>query len=166
MPDKPVQLDPHWLEISDPELDPATLTAEIEQRITNRRAEKGLPISQFPTFDPVLCPQKPVDIAYEPNLYHHLQLVNRIYHQFETEPLMVAAPTTRIPVLSYVWGLIRHHAHALVLFYVNRTVRHQTIVNRNLVNVLNLLTTANEEQQRQIIALQAELDALRQQSEK
>lgn len=165
MSEKPVHLDSEWLEIHDPELDTAALMAEIETRIAQRRAEKGLPVSRFPTFGPVPCPDRPVDIVYDPNLYHYLRQVNRLYHLFETDPHIVAAPTMRIPVISRLWALIRHHAHILVLFYVNRAVRHQTTVNRSLVSVLNLLTSAYADQQRQINALQAELDSLRQQSQ-
>jgi len=74
---------------------------------------------------------------------------------------LVSSPATRIPVLGRIWQLIRGGAHGLVLFYVNRAVTHQTEINRQLVSVLNRMTVAIETQQRTIIGLQADLDALR-----
>ncbi len=51
------------------------------------------------------------------------------------------SPATRLPVIGRVWATIRQEVHELVLFYVNRAVRQQVMVNRSLVQVVNQLTT-------------------------
>jgi hypothetical protein len=117
----------------------------------------------FPTFGTaVSCPEPPDDLPYSPDLYHHLRNVNDLYAEVETESVLAPSPATRIPVLGQIWKLIREQAHGLVLFYVNRSVAHQVNVNRHLVSVLNQLTLQNQEQARQIAALEAQLKALSQ----
>ena len=149
------------ISIDDPAIDVAEIMAEIRERIAKRRAEKGYDNTQFPTYGDITYPDKPEDIAYDPNLYHHLHLVNKLYNDVQTEPLLAASPATRVPILGKLWSQIRGQAHNLVIFYVNRAVQHEVEVNRHLVNALNLLTADNQRQQRQIAMLQDEIVQLR-----
>ena len=148
-------------EINDPELDPDAIMATIRTRIEQRRAELGYEGRTFPNFGAAAYAGEPKDLAYDADLHHYLRMVNENYANAETEALLVSSPATRIPVLGRIWQLIRGGAHGLVLFYVNRAVTHQTEINRQLVSVLNRMTVAMETQQRTIIGLQADLDALR-----
>ena len=60
--------------------------------------------------------------------------------QVDTDPLLVDSPSTQIPVIGRLWSSIRGAAHNLVLFYVNRSIAHQTNINSYMVSVLNRLT--------------------------
>jgi hypothetical protein len=53
--------------------------------------------------------------------------------------------------------MIREQAHGLVLFYVNRSLAHQTTVNRHVTSVLNQLVSEMAEAQRVIRELKSEL---------
>jgi hypothetical protein len=151
------------IEIHDPEIDPQALMAEIRRRLRQRREELGYDRRVFPTFGATVpMPEPPADIKHAPNLYHHLRQANKLYGDAETTPVLAASPATRVPVLGPLWRLIRAQAHGLVLFYVNRAVAQQFSVNRYLVNVLNELTAASQEQQRTIERLESELERLRQ----
>ncbi|MCI0396042.1 MAG: hypothetical protein L0332_19455 [Chloroflexi bacterium] len=164
MSDKLPVITDDLIEIHDPEVDPQQLMAEIRRRIQQRRAELGYEQRTFPRFGAALaCPEPPEDIPYPPDLYHHLRQANDLYAQVETGPLLAPSPATRVPVLGRLWRLVRSQAHGLVLFYVNRAVGHQANVNRHLVSVVNQLAVQNEEQQRAIMALQAEVERLRRQ---
>lgn len=157
------QVSEDFVEIHDPELDPQQLMAEIRQRIRQRRLEMGYEERHFPTFGAaVVCPEPPDDLPYPPDLYHHLRQANDLYASVETGSILAPSPATRVPILGRIWKLIREQAHGLVLFYVNRSVAHQVNVNRHLVSVLNQLTLQNQEQARQIAALEAQIKALRQ----
>lgn len=160
-----VEVSDDLIEIHDPEIDLAQIMGQIRERIRRRREELGYEKRTFPTFGAAAYPGEPDDVPYDPNLYHHLRLANETYAQVATGAMLAPSPATRIPVLGRLWQLIRGEVHNLVLFYVNRAIAHQTDTNRHLVSVLNRLTALSQEQQRVILALQAEIKALRQQKE-
>jgi hypothetical protein len=150
------------IEINDPEIDPVQIMATIRQRIAARRAALGYEQRTFPSFGAASYPGEPQDLPYDADLYYYLRLVNTNYAEVETAPLLAASPATRLPILGKLWQMIRGGAHNLVLFYVNRLVSHQTMVNSYLVSVLNRMSVVQSEQQRTIAQLQAEVAALRQ----
>lgn len=152
------------IQIEDPEIDPVQIMATIRQRIADRRATLGYEQRTFPSFGAASYPGEPQDLAYDADLYYYLRLVNTNYAEVETAPLLAASPATRVPILGKLWQLIRGGAHNLVLFYVNRLVSHQTMVNSYLVSVLNRMSVVQSEQQRTIAQLQAEVAMLRQRS--
>ncbi len=149
------------IEINDSEINPSEIMEKIRRRIEQRRAKLGYEKKTFPSFGIADYPEEPEDLPGDPNLYHHLRLANKTYAQVKTESILAPSPMTNLPVIGNLWKLIREQAHHLVLFYVNRSIAHQTGVNRHLISVLNRLTAALQEQQRMIIALQAELDTFR-----
>lgn len=164
MSDSPQDLpDDSLIAIADSEIDASAIMESIRSRITKRRAEMGYDTTRFPTYGQMTYPEKPADIVYDPDLYHHLHLVNKLYADVETEPLLAGSAATRVPVLGKLWSLIRGNAHNLVLFYVNRGITHQVEVNRHLVNTLNLVVADNQRQERELVALRAELEALKEQ---
>ena len=152
------------IEIHDPDIDPDAIMNEIRARIRQRRQELGYEKRTFPSFA-TTYPTEPDDLEYDPNLYHHLRLANEQYTEASTEILLAPSPATRVPILGALWRQIRHGAHNLVIFYVNRAITHEVNVNRHLITVLNSLTTQVEEQQRAIQSLQADLAALRERLE-
>jgi hypothetical protein len=155
-------MNPNFLEIHDPELTPADLTAAIDERVQQRRAQLGVVERAFPAFGTAVpCPQQPADLDHPPALYHHLRLVNELYGRPETAPILAASPATRVPILGRLWVMIREQAHSLVLFYVNRSVAHQTTVNRHVISAINQLTLLNQEQERKIARLEQEIGRLR-----
>lgn len=151
------------IEVHDPAIDPSAIMATIRERIRARREAQGYDKAVFPTYGQVTYPHKPEDIPYDPNLYHHLHLANTLYTDVETESILAPSPATRLPVIGKLWATIREQAHSLVRFYVNRAVAHEVEVNRHLVNSLNLLTAENQRQQREIVRLQEQVAALRDQ---
>lgn len=152
-------------EIRDPAIDTSTIMSEIRGRIQERRALLNYDASQLPTFGAATePPAEAEDLPPQPTLFHHLRLVNRTFNQVETTPTLASSPATRIPLIGRLWGLVREQAHQLVLFYVNRSVAHQTNVNRHLVSVNNELTRLLQEQQRRLDRLEEEVDALRQEA--
>lgn len=155
--------DKELIEIRDPEIDAGAIMAEIRARIEERRREAGYEERAFPTFGAATpYPGVPGGDSPDAGLYHHLWLANQLYNQAETAPVLAASAATQLPLFGRLWKLVREQAHQLVLFYVNRFVAHQTNVNRHLVSVANELTREIQEQQEQIRALQAEVEALRQ----
>jgi hypothetical protein len=146
------------IEIHDPEIDPQSIMTEIRQRIQSRRLEQGYDNRTFPAFGAAMvCPEPPDGLPYSPDLYHHLRQVNSLYAEVETATILAPSPATRVPILGRFWKLIREQAHGLVLFYVNRSVGHQVKVNRHLVSVVNTLTEENQDLQRRLIALEAQV---------
>lgn len=162
-PPAPVNLD--IIEIADPAIDPQQIMAEIQARIERRRAELGYDQRTFPTFGAAAYPGEPADIAYDKELHYYLRLANEIFAAADTDPLLAASPYTRTPVIGPLWQRIRAGAHNLVLFYVNRSIAHQTNVNSDIISVLNRLTVLAEDQQRTILRLQAEVERLRERQE-
>lgn len=150
-----------FLEIRDPGVDSQQLMKRINERMDRRRHEADHQLKDFPSYGGVPFPGIPEGEIHDPNLYHHLRLANKLYIEVETEPKVENSPATRIPVLGQLWGLVRLHAHNLVLFYVNRAIRHEVDVNRHLVSVLNSLTLANHDQQMTISELRNEIEELR-----
>jgi hypothetical protein len=156
-----------FLEINDPEISAEQLTAAIQQRVQQRRAQLGTVERPFPAFGTAVpCPQQPDNLDHPPALYHHLRQANDLYGRPETAPILAASPATRVPLLGRLWALIREQAHGLVLFYVNRAIAHQTTINRHTISALNQLTLLSQEQQRTIADLQQEIERLRKQIDK
>lgn len=153
------------IEIHDPEIDPAVVMAEIRERIQKRRKELGYVPPNFISFDGARYPGQPEDVPYDADFYYHLEQANELYIEAETETAILPSPATSIPVLGRLWSFVRTQAHGLVLFYVNRAVLRQVNVDRELVSTLNRLAEMHVEQQRTIMKMQAELDALRRQVE-
>ena len=147
------------LEIHDPEVDPQALMAEIQRRIQSRRAELGYEERIFPSFgDAVPYPDPPDDQPYSADLYHHLRQANLLYDEVATEPVLAYSAASRVPVLGGLWKLIRAQAHSLVLYYVNRSLSHQVILDRHQVSVLNRLVVENEELKRTVAALKEQVE--------
>ncbi len=147
------------LEIHDPELDPQVIMAEIRQRIQNRRVELGYEERTFPSFgDAVPYPEPPKDLPYSADLYHHLRQANILYDEVETEPILAHSAALRVPVFGALWKLIRQQAHSLVLYYVNRGLAHQVVVDRHLISVLNQIVVENEALKRLVTTLKEQVE--------
>lgn len=149
------------LEIHEADIDRRQLMNRIEDRVAQRRDKIGSDPVRFPSYEGVPYPGRPDGVQYNPDLYHHLGLANKLYPEIETEPVLETSPVTRIPLLGQLWSLVRLHAHNLVLFYVNRAVRHDVDVNRHMMSVLNSLTMANQDQQEIIKTLKIEIEEMR-----
>lgn len=151
------------VEIGDPDIDTQKILTEIRDKIDRRRKDLGYERMSFPSFGGVVFPGRPNDIPYDPDLYHHLELVNKLYTNVETQPALEPSPALRLPVVGQLWQLIRQEAHNLVLFYVNRSINHEIAVHRHVISVLNKLTAENQMQQRVILELTDEVEKLRSQ---
>jgi hypothetical protein len=152
-----------FLELNDPEITAEALTAALDERVRQRRAQLGPVERLFPAFGTAVpCPQQPANLDHPPDLYHHLRQANERYGRPETTLVLAPSPATRVPLLGRLWIMIREQAHSLVLFYVNRSLAHQTTINRHTISALNQLTLLSQEQQRTINRLQQEIGRLRQ----
>ncbi len=151
------------IEIQDPQINVKQIMEHIREKMAQRRRDLGYEQMNFPSFGGVVFPGRPDDLPYDANLYHHLQLANKLYTEVATEPVLVASPATRIPIVGRFWELFRYQAHSLILFYVNRSVDHQVNLQRHLISAVNLLTVENQNQQREILKLEGVLTHLRSQ---
>jgi hypothetical protein len=157
---------PGWITTGTPGLDPTALEQRVADRLTARQATSGIQSADFPAFSGQAdVPEPPPDLPLPSALFHHLRTVNTLYSQVQSGAELASSPVTALPVIGRLWQLIRAHAHGLVLFYVNRTLAHQTGVNRHLVTVANELTRLATAQQRTIADLQRRLEALEQERE-
>lgn len=145
-----------WIEIHDEVITSEELVEEVERRVARRRLELGPVNLVFPTFGHVSTFPEPAGNVTNPNLYYYLKQANRTPSP-AVEPILVASPATRTPVLGRLWGRIRGEMHNLVLFYVNRSIRDQSQINVNLVSALNELTRTVQAQQDEIEQLRAEV---------
>jgi hypothetical protein len=152
------------LEIRGSESDQQQLMERVADRVEQRRDDAGTSTVRFPSYKGVPYPGTPEYSRYDPDLYHNLRLANSIYPDVMTEPELEPSPATRIPIVGDLWRLVRAQAHNLVLFYVNRSTRHEVDVNRHIVSVLNSLAISNQEQLEIIDDLKAEVDELRSKS--
>lgn len=154
--------DQPWIIIHDEVWTSESLTAEVERRVTARRAELGPVNLVFPTFGHIsTCPEPPAGGSpYNPSLYYYLKQVNQSRSP-SVEPILAPSPATRVPVLGRLWRLIRGEMHNLILFYVNRSVSEQNRLNIDLISTLNELTRENQALQTRIEELSAELQRLR-----
>ena len=145
------------------DIDDEQLSERVTDQVMKRRAEAGFIPPRFPSYDGVPYPNPPEDAKYDPDLYHHLRLANKSYLEVETEPELLPSPVTRIPIIGQLWSSVRGHAHTLVLFYVNRAVRHEVSVNRYIISVLNSFAIAYQDQQKRINDLKSEIEDLQNQ---
>ena len=152
-----------WIKLYDTEWTPARITAEIARRAEERETELG-PISvSYPSFGNLEgAPRPPQDRPYNANLYHHLRLINEMPPP-DVTPVLADSPATRTPWVGGLWQRARSQFHELILFYVNRAVRQQILLNNELISTLNELTYTVEAQQEEIERLQAELREQRKQ---
>jgi hypothetical protein len=148
------QTNDDWLILHDPHVSDAQILATLRERVASRRAALGVDNRRFPQFGMTPLPDEPIDAA-DPELYQQLRLLNEIFADAPTEPVLASSPATNLPVIGKLWATIRAQAHALVLFYVNRHLAHTIDVNRNLVSAMNLLVRLSDEQAREIAALKA-----------
>jgi hypothetical protein len=149
------------IEIRDPEIDAIAIQELVYERLRDRRSKEGYEQRQFPTFSSAGLPLEKDGPGLDPSLRHYLDLVNESYFDFETQPDVQLSPATRGRFWGRIWSLIRRQAHQLVLFYVNRSIEHQVAVNRQLVSIVNLLTSTLQEQQHEIATLRRELEEMR-----
>ena len=146
-----------WLEINDETYDGQTLAETIEARLRSRPPIEGEEerLAKIPPYGSTgSLPELPADMPYLFDLLHHLRTAARTHHRIDLRPVLVPSPATRLPLIGPLWNRIRHFAHQLVLFYVNKHADQQIQINYQLVQSIVELTKRN-------IHLQREVDALR-----
>ncbi|MBA3534311.1 MAG: hypothetical protein H0T73_20515 [Ardenticatenales bacterium] len=156
-----VEIADDLIAIRDPDIDPDAIMEQIRERVQQRRKEKGFDQRTFPSFGLAERPDAPSDRPYDTDLYYYLRLANDNFAQAETSVVLASSPATQLPIIGWLWSLVRREVHHLVIFYANRSVNHQVNVNRYLVSVLNRLTAVTQEQQQTIQELQQEIETLR-----
>jgi len=153
------------IEIHDPEIDVTQIMDQIRERIRQRREELGYPRQSFPKFGAAAYPGEPEGEDFDADLYYHLRRANDLYYQIGVESSLAPSPTTSLPVVGRLWGLIRREAHNLVLFYLGKSAQHQVVVNRHLVSTLNRMVIQLQQQQADLRALRDEIKRLHETSE-
>jgi len=146
--------------IDDPEIDPEQIMRGIREQILGTstkhfNGERSYLASKRATY-----PDKPDDITYDLDLYHHLDRVNQGWSQIGTTIELEEGAFSRLPLLGNLWRMLRLKLHGPALFYANRVAEQQKAVNEEMVEILNQLQAANQEQQREINALREELNRL------
>ena len=161
MDDQPViEVPDDWLEIDDPEIDPAEIVEWIRSRIDQRREALGEPRDDFPTFGAAAYPGEP-EGEFDVDLYYHLRQANEAYPQVGVGSDLVPSPVSRLPLVGRLWARVRTEAHNLVLFYLNKLAGQQAAVNRHLVSALNRLVIQVEAQEAELGRLRDEVERLR-----
>ena len=110
------------IEIRDPEINVNEIMDQIRDRIRRRRKELGYEKRVFPSFGGTAYPGEPEDMAYDPDLYHHLRLANETFANVETGAQLPETRATQLPVFGRVWQRVRAYMHGIILFYVNRSM--------------------------------------------
>ena len=149
------------LEIHDPEIDTAQIMEQIRERIRRRRQELGYPRETFPAFGAAAYPGEPESGDFDHDLYYHLRRANDLYYQIGVESALAPSPTTSVPILGRLWGMIRREAHNLVLFYLGKSAQQQVAVNRHLVGTLNRMAVQLQQQKMELQGLREEIAQLR-----
>ena len=149
------------IEIHDPEIDLTQIMEQIRERIRQRREELGYPRQSFPKFGAAAYPGEPEGGDFDTDLYYHLRRANDLYYQIGVESSLAPSPTTSLPVVGRLWGLIRREAHNLVLFYLGKSAQQQVAVNRHLVSTLNRMVTQLQQQEADLRELRDEIERLR-----
>lgn len=150
-----------WLVFEDEEITVDDMETAVNERITKRRQALGQPAHiEFPTFGYLSpMPELPQNSAVSKTLYHHLRELNKMPPP-ETTPVLASSPAMSMPLFGRLWSIIREQAHQLVLFYVNRALMYETVVNNHTLNTLNELTRLTQSQQEEIYRLQEEIKRL------
>ena len=132
---------------------------KIQQRLETERETLRLETAVFPE---LVYPGKPTDIPYDVILYNQLADAAQHIPQFEREPLLVSSPWENIPLVGPLFAKLRSGLHNISLFYTNRSQKHQTEVNQQLLESIGRLTAVTQQQQRQIQSLQRQMQAHKQ----
>lgn len=139
-----------WLLFVDEQVTVQELTERVRERLKEKQAEWGEPKITFPAFTAL-----PLTYSADPaNLYQQLEQMTNLLHQLDTFPILAPSPATRLPILGWLWSLIRTQAHQLVLFYLHRQAAHTVQFNQQLLTVLYELARLNVAQQEKISQLQ------------
>lgn len=144
----------NWIEpIEDEELDPQRLLTEIRRESRQRLLYQvqGLGYPVHPTHR---YPGKPQDLPYDLEL-HQFVTTARAIESGQAEGHTSAA-ISRLPLVGSVWSIFHRVLSRLLLPFVG-----QRGMNHNLLGAVERLVAENQDQARQIVALKAELDALR-----
>ncbi len=161
------QLNPAQLPVAieDTEIDPEQIMSVIRERLAYVRGDKANDGQSFPAYGASTYPDKPDDIPYDVQLYHHLDLVNREQSQNGTNFDFKESAFSRIPIIGKLWRRLQIKLHGPALHYANRVAERQAVINGEMVAVLNMLLSANQGQQREINALKVELKRFREQDQ-
>lgn len=151
-----------WLEIDDGELSSEALAAHVEERLKARREQLGPVSRHFPAFQ--TAAPHPENAAAPSEVREILRQLQEL-PEAPTHATLAPSPATRLPILGRLWQLVRSQTHALVLFYVNRHVAHQTRHNHLVASTLLRLSATVNIQQQEIKRLQARLEELETASE-
>ena len=86
----------------------------------------------------------------------HLEQALTLMQQQDVAPMLAPSAATRLPGLGWLWQRVRHQAHQLVLFYVNRQAAQSVQINQQLLAALTDLLQVVAAQQEALARLQAE----------
>lgn len=144
-----------WIEsIDDPELDPEQIMTAVGRQLASRNVTYRVAGVAYPAHPVPHTAVKPEDIPYDLRLHTLLQRARDL-----DSGVAVGGPAhtlTRIPLFGKVWAVFHRVASRTL-----RPIFGQRAVNQALLGAVERLVSENQVQARQIIALRAELDALR-----
>ena len=139
------------IEIRDPEIDAGEVMARIRANIHARRADGRRP-SVFPSSS---LPPQPT--TQDVDLQYHLAQAKEACDRVWIDVSLAPSPVAQVPILGWLWGLVREQAHRLVLYYVETLASRQRGFNEHVVNTLGRLAVAREE----MVTLREEVAELR-----
>jgi hypothetical protein len=134
----------------------------IEQRVQQQRQALNYD-RVFSPYDDIVFPGSTDTVSYEdprPNL----QIAQTSFNQFDREVVLAPSKLDRLPVIGRLWRSVRHQLHSIALFYVDRALAHEAMVNYHLIQVLAYCLDVTQEQQRTMFKMQAEINARRAQA--
>ncbi len=146
----------NWIEaIDDPELDPEQIMAAVRRQMTRRNVTYSVAGLAYPAHPAARSSGKPEDIPYDLALHAFIERARALDNG--TAMGGPAYTLAQIPLFGRVW-VVFHRIASRAL----RPIVGQRAVNQALIGAVERLVAENQVQARQIVALRAELDALRQ----
>lgn len=145
-----------WIEaIDDPELDPDRIMTAVAQQLARRHVTYSVAGVAYPAHPVARSPGKPEDIPYDLALHAFIEHARAL--DVGTAMGGPAYTLAQIPFFGRVWVVI-HRVASRVL----RPIFGQRAVNQALIGAVERLVAENQVQARQIVALQAKIEALQQ----
>ncbi len=126
-------------EIRDPEISSDALLQTVRGRLDERRRLGQLPP---PPPDFGLSPHPEL---MDQTLDYHLRQAHATYDRICPDLDLAPSPVAHIPVLGWLWSLVRRHLHELILFYLDRLAANQVRHNQHVVGALNRLAALESE---------------------
>ena len=135
-------------------IDVDEIMTTIRHNIQHRQKTSHRTPINFPEFEELICPEEPADGEHSALLYFLLREMNQTHTPpLQAIPELTPSPMDKLPILGYLWNMLRRHLHGLSIFYTNKLGRQIVTHLRYPVVVLNLMTRLNQKREAELVEL-------------